>query len=62
MIQELGGDVFVFRVAPNDAVVGRMVKELGLPRQSLVSLIVREGEGAAAARIDRRSRRATSST
>jgi len=44
IIQEIGGDVFAFRVAETDAAVGRMVKELGLPRDGLVNLIVREGE------------------
>jgi cell volume regulation protein A len=44
IIQELGGDVFAYRVANGDAVAGRMVKELGLPRESLVSLIVRENQ------------------
>jgi cell volume regulation protein A len=44
MIQELGGDVLAFRIAPGDAADGRMVKELGLPRQALVSIIVRDGQ------------------
>jgi cell volume regulation protein A len=44
IIQELGGDVFAYRVEPGDAASGRMVKELGLPRQALVNLIVRDGE------------------
>lgn len=44
IIQELGGDVFAFRVEASDAAVGRMVKELGLPRDALVNVIVREGE------------------
>lgn len=43
MIQELGGEVFAYRVRPSDAVVGRQVKEMGLPRTALVNLIVREG-------------------
>ncbi len=41
MIQELGGDVLAFRVEPGDAAVGRMIKELGLPREALINLIVR---------------------
>ena len=41
-IQEIGGDVFAFKVEDHDAVVGRMVKELGLPREALVNLIVRD--------------------
>jgi cell volume regulation protein A len=44
VIQELGGEVFAWRVEPGDAAVGHMVKELGLPRESLVNLIVRERE------------------
>ena len=44
MNQELGGDVLAIRIAPGDAADGRMVKELGLPRQALVSVIVRDGQ------------------
>jgi len=44
MIQELGGDVLAFRVGDSDAVRGRMVKSLGLPREALVNLIVRDHE------------------
>ena len=44
MIQELGGDVLAYRVETGDAARGRMIKSLGLPRESLVSLIVRDGE------------------
>jgi len=43
-IQELGGEVLGFRVDPGDAAVGHMVKELGLPREALMNLIVRDGE------------------
>lgn len=43
-IQELGGEVLAFRVEPGDAAVGRAVKELGLPREALINLIVRDGE------------------
>ena len=42
MIQELGGDVFAIRIEPGDAAVGRLVKDLGLPRQALISVIVRD--------------------
>lgn len=42
MIQELGGDVLAIRVEPQDAAVGRMIKELGLPREALINLIVRD--------------------
>lgn len=44
VIQELGGDVFAWRVDPGDAVAGHMIKDLGLPREALVNLIVRDGE------------------
>jgi cell volume regulation protein A len=44
VIQELGGDVFAWRVDPGDAAAGRMIKELGLPREALVNLIVRDRE------------------
>lgn len=43
VIQELGGEVLAYRVRPSDALVGRMVKEMGLPRTALVNLIVRAG-------------------
>jgi cell volume regulation protein A len=43
-IQELGGDVFAIRIDNEDAAAGRMVKELGLPRQALISVIVRGGQ------------------
>ena len=44
MIQELGGDVLAFRMEQSDVAVGHMVKELGLPRDALINLIVRKGE------------------
>ncbi|MGH2989213.1 MAG: potassium/proton antiporter [Solirubrobacterales bacterium] len=43
MVRELGGEVIAYRVRDDDAVVGRMIKELGLPRDALVNVIVREG-------------------
>jgi len=43
-IQELGGDVFAFTVEDGDAAAGHTIKELGLPREALVNLIVRDGE------------------
>jgi potassium/hydrogen antiporter len=43
MVRELGGEVVAYRVRADDAVVGRMVKELGLPREALVNLVVRAG-------------------
>lgn len=42
-VQELGGAALTMRVAPEDAIVGRMVKELGLPREALLNVIVRDG-------------------
>jgi cell volume regulation protein A len=44
MIRRLGGESFVWLVHDGDAAAGRTVKELGLPRDGLVNLIVREGE------------------
>jgi potassium/hydrogen antiporter len=44
-IRRLGGEVVAYRVREGDAVVGHMVKELGLPREALVNVIVR-GENA----------------
>ena len=43
MIAELGGEEMVWRVRDGDAAVGRQIKELDLPRQALVNLIVRDG-------------------
>ena len=43
MVRELGGEVIAYGVREDDAVVGRRVKELGLPREALVNVIVREG-------------------
>jgi potassium/hydrogen antiporter len=44
IIQELGGDVIALRVEDGDAAVGRLIKELGLPREALINLMVRDGE------------------
>jgi cell volume regulation protein A len=44
IIRRLGGESLVWQVRDADAAVGRMVKDLGLPREALVNLIVREGE------------------
>ncbi|HSI79568.1 MAG TPA: potassium/proton antiporter [Solirubrobacterales bacterium] len=41
IVRRLGGESKVWRVGEGDAAVGRMVKELGLPRDALVNLIVR---------------------
>ena len=43
IIRELGGESLVWRVNPGDAAVGHPVKDLGLPREALVNLIVRRG-------------------
>jgi len=42
MVQELGGDVISLRIEDGDAAVGRMIKELGLPREALINLMVRD--------------------
>jgi cell volume regulation protein A len=42
LVRQLGGEVLAFRVKAGDAAVGSMVKELGLPREALVNVIVRE--------------------
>lgn len=41
-IRSLGADVVEYRVRPTDAIVGRRVRELGLPRDSLLNVIVRD--------------------
>jgi cell volume regulation protein A len=43
IIRELGGESFVWRVGPDDAAVGHPIKDLELPREALVNLIVRDG-------------------
>ncbi len=43
IIRPLGGESLVWQVAAGDAAVGRTVKELGLPREALVNLIIRAG-------------------
>ena len=40
-VRRLGGESFIWLVGEEDAAVGRQVKELGLPREALVNLIVR---------------------
>ena len=44
IIRGLGGESFVWKIEPGDAAAGRFVKDLGLPREALVNLIVREDE------------------
>jgi potassium/hydrogen antiporter len=43
-IKRLGAEVLEYPVAPEDAVAGHRVRELGLPRDALLTVIVREGE------------------
>jgi len=43
-IRRLGAEVLECPVAPGDAIVGRRVRELGLPRDALLNVIVREDE------------------
>jgi potassium/hydrogen antiporter len=42
-IHRLGGEVFAYRVKPDAAIVGRPVRDLRLPREALVNVIVRAG-------------------
>ena len=41
-VRRLGGDAFTYVVQPGDAAVGALVRELGLPREALVNLVVRD--------------------
>jgi potassium/hydrogen antiporter len=43
-IRRLGAEVLEFPVQADDALVGRLVNELGLPRDALVNVIVRDDE------------------
>ncbi|MBX5469448.1 MAG: potassium/proton antiporter [Thermoleophilaceae bacterium] len=43
-IRRLGAEVLEFPVGPGDAIVGRRVRELGLPREAVVNVIVRGSE------------------
>ncbi|HEY5332771.1 MAG TPA: cation:proton antiporter, partial [Solirubrobacterales bacterium] len=42
-IREMGGDVVAFRLPPGAAAAGHRVRELDLPREALVNVIVRDG-------------------
>src|SRR6201996_3446318 len=42
-IREMGGDVVAFRLPPGAAAAGHLVRELELPREALVNVIVRDG-------------------
>ncbi len=41
-VRRLGGDAFTYVVKPGDAAAGALVRDLGLPREALVNLIVRD--------------------
>jgi potassium/hydrogen antiporter len=43
-IRRLGGEVISYRLQPGAAAAGHMVRELGLPREALLNVIVRGGE------------------
>ena len=43
-VRRLGAEVVEYPVGPDDAIVGELVRELGLPREALVSVIVRGEE------------------
>ncbi|UGS38451.1 K(+)/H(+) antiporter NhaP2 [Capillimicrobium parvum] len=43
-VRALGAEVVEYPVAEGDAIVGRRVRELGLPRDSLLNVIVRDGQ------------------
>lgn len=43
-IRRLGAEIMEYPVGPDDAVAGRRVRDLGLPRDALVSVIVRGSE------------------
>jgi potassium/hydrogen antiporter len=42
-IRRMGGDVVSYRLRPGAAAVGHLVRELGLPREALLNVIVRDG-------------------
>jgi cell volume regulation protein A len=42
-IRRMGGDVVSHRLRPGAAAAGHLVRELGLPREALVNVIVRDG-------------------
>ncbi len=42
-IRQMGGDVIAFRLPPGAAAAGHPVRELELPREALVNVIVRDG-------------------
>ncbi len=42
-IRRMGGEVVAVRIPPGAAAAGHLVRELGLPREALVNVIVRDG-------------------
>jgi cell volume regulation protein A len=42
-IRRMGGDVVSYRLRPGAAAAGHVVRELGLPREALLNVIVRDG-------------------
>ena len=51
-VRRLGGDSFIYVVRPDDAAAGALIRDLGLPREALVNLIVRGSTRDPAARLD----------
>lgn len=47
MVRELGAELISWRVREGDAAAGLLIRELGLPREALVHLIVRDGRAIA---------------
>jgi cell volume regulation protein A len=43
-VRRLGAEIVEYPVGPDDAIAGRLVRELGLPRDALLSVIVRGDE------------------
>ena len=43
-IRRLGAEVVEYPVAPDDAIVGARIRDLGLPREAVVNVIVREDQ------------------
>src|SRR3954447_1849332 len=43
-VRRLGAEIIEYPVGPDDAIVGQLVRELGLPRDALLSVIVRGDE------------------
>jgi len=43
-IRRLGAELIEYPIASTDAIDGQLIRELGLPRQALVNVIVRDGE------------------